>query len=69
MKRHTFDEEPNVSHPDACCDRHNELVSVPDGDASDTHKHLSQGDGRIEEVSMRTYTRSTINREAAIKAR
>jgi hypothetical protein len=64
----TSDKESNVSYPHAHCNRRNELVFIPNGDASGTQEHLYRKNGRIKAV-IGTYIRSTIKREAAIKAR
>jgi hypothetical protein len=65
----TSDEESNVGYPDACCNRDNELVFIPNSDTSGIQEHLCWQNGHIEEALIGTYIRSTIKREAAINAR
>lgn len=61
----TSDEESNVSYPHARCNRHNELVFIPNGEAN-RDPEASRQNGHNKAV-IGTYTRSTTKREAAIK--
>src|SRR5579863_878916 len=68
-ERPTSDEQTSINHPYARCNRHNELVFIPNCDANSTREHLSQQNSHIEGALIGAYIRSTIKREAAIKAR
>jgi hypothetical protein len=57
----------NVGHPYASCYRYNDLILVPYSDTNDSRECLIPE--KISGPGNRTYTRSTIKREAAATAR
>jgi hypothetical protein len=66
--RLTLYEECNIGHPYTKRNRHDNPILVPNGDARGLIELLPLRSGRGERRN-RTYTRSTINSEAATKAR
>jgi len=57
----------NIGYPCASCYRHDDLILVPYSDTSDSRECLIPE--KIIGSGNRTYTRSTIKREAAATAR